>query len=250
MFIYVFGDSHSKYFQLSKQVRNVFPYPHDLSIKVMPFKGATVSGFGKRESTLNVKSNLKDIIEREKPDYICLNFGQVDLELGYFYKKYVKNENVDFERFVVMQVETYMEFVTELLNTVPCVVKGLNLPALCFDSSKAISYTKKIITENIREPEVSSKVLSEMKGNFPSDYERTQMLLYYNCILKSNCEQKGIPYFDINDNLINNDNGLLDLKFIPAGKDHHIVDSLQVRDMHISKLINRIFKYQVLKNDH
>jgi lysophospholipase L1-like esterase len=249
MFVYVFGDSHSKYFQLTKQVKNVYHYPADLSVKVMSFKGATVSGFGKRESTLNVKLHLKDIIKEEQPDHICLNFGQVDLELGYFYKKYVKSENVNFEDFVSKQVTTYLEFVKELSNVIPCVVKGLNLPALCFDSDKAINYTKRIITENIADPVVAGKVLSKMKANFPSDYERTQMLLHYNNILKSSCEKEGIPYFDINDSLKNNDSGLLDIKFIPANRDHHIVDSLQVRHMHISKLINSILKYQIMKHE-
>jgi len=39
---------------------------------------------------------------------------------------------------------------------------------------------------------------------------------------------------------ISNQDGMVDTKFIPVKQDHHLVDSIFIRSLHIEKLINCI----------
>jgi len=37
--------------------------------------------------------------------------------------------------------------------------------------------------------------------------------------------------------------GLVDLKYIPAGQDHHLVDSLYIRSLHLKQLLHGMLSF-------
>lgn len=241
MKIKVFGDSHSKYFHVNRQLTRINPNIAGHQIGVEIFKGATVGGFGKRESTLNVKEFINKNYLENDIDFYIFNFGQVDLELGYFYKRYIKKESIKFSDFITAQASTLVSWILGNMDVEKCVVKGVNVPVLCFDQNKAINYTKRIITENLIDSKSIDEALSDMKKTFPNDLERTQMALRYNHELASQCKNAGLMYFDINHALVDTDSKVVQSKYMPASLDHHLVDSVEVRALHINTLLNCIY---------
>lgn len=242
MKIKVFGDSHSKYFNVNRQLTRVNPNIAGHQVAVEIFKGATVGGFGKRESTLNVKEFISNNYLENDVDFYIFNFGQVDLELGYFYKRYIKKESVNFSEFVMAQSSTLINWIVGNMDVEKCIVKGVNVPVLCFDQNKAINYTKRIITENLTDSNSIDEALDNMKKTFPNDLERTQMALRYNQGLENQCANAGLKYFDINSSLVDRVRKVVQSKYIPASLDHHLVDSVEVRSLHVNALLNCIYK--------
>lgn len=58
---------------------------------------------------INFSNKINDVL-------ICLKFGQVDLEYIYYYKKYVKKENINIEDFTNELINIYLNFINKLDN--------------------------------------------------------------------------------------------------------------------------------------
>lgn len=83
--IQVFGDSHSIYFQVNNKLLFHAPWIKKFNIEVNSIPASTIVGFGKKRSKLNVKSLIDEKKDNNKINLFA--FGQVDLELGYYYRK-------------------------------------------------------------------------------------------------------------------------------------------------------------------
>lgn len=229
----IVGDSHAKYFGVTPQVKTLVPSLSGVDVQLEELRGATISGFGKRESTLNAKRVVTDLLEAQSPDVAILNFGQVDLELGLPFRQFVREDEVSVERHLVRFVETYQDFVSSLGSGRPrVVVKGCNLPVLCRDRRKALHYTRRIISENVSDPQEQAAVLARMRRDFPDDTARTAITEQFNGMLEGAMDGVGAAYFDLNERLRDPATGLVAAEFIPSGRDHHLVDSITVRAMH------------------
>lgn len=247
MKIFVFGDSHSLYFGLTEQVKRYSKHNLDgIDIKNYVYTGGTINGFGKRDSTLGLYDKVMTEVNSFKPDFVCIGFGQVDLELGYYYKKYVKCEDFEFSDWIISTLEIYSGFIKKL--DVPVIIKGLNPPVLISSRGKAINYTKRIITENISDEQKASFVLDKMKAQFPSDLYRKNMTNVFNKHLENMCLANGWKYFDLHEELTDKNTGMVSSIFIPTKPDHHLVDSIYVRTSFIDKLLDNVESQLVGEN--
>ncbi|QEP42034.1 hypothetical protein D5085_02090 [Ectothiorhodospiraceae bacterium BW-2] len=210
--------------------------PKNFVIDNNVIRASTIKGFGKRESTLNTAKIIQKKLAEAKFDGFVFCFGQVDIELGYYYSIFVKREFIDFDMYVSDIVGVYMDFLKSL-NLVydRVLIKGINVPVLVYDKKKSIGYTKKIITENVNSDDDAKNIFTAMLNKFPNGKKRTKMHLDFNVYLKKQCVLNGFGYFDINDSILKY-NGLIDEKYIPTGQDHHISDTLFVRKIHIEKI--------------
>lgn len=240
MKISVFGDSHAVYFGLTEQVKSYSVHNFaNIDFDVNVYQGGTIGGFGKRNSTLGINEKIIEKLSEFNPDYICFAFGQVDLELGYYYKKYVKGEIISFKEWVCEIVASYFEFIAKF--DYPVIIKGMNPPAIIASRGKALNYTKRIISENVKDNDEAERISQTLKENFPTDIERVMMSNYFNEVLKSYSEKENVTYFDICDYLTDS-NGMLDVKYIPAKFDHHLTDSVHVRVLHVNAMLSSIQK--------
>lgn len=239
--VLVFGDSHTVYFG---DARQVFGYNNDyknISVECHVKHGAAIAGFGKRQSTMNVKQQILDRLATNNYNFLVLNFGQVDIELGLFYRKFVKNENLSFETHVDNIIKIYLDFIKSLpFDKKNILVKGINLPALCYSKPKWLDYINRIITENIVDTDEINLISEKMSHFYLDDHTRTNMNLLFNEKLKCELKKINVDYGDINDNLIDVNTGLISLDFIPCRLDHHLVDSVGVRNYHWNFLKNFI----------
>jgi len=208
-----------------------------------------ISGFGKRKSSLNSREIFVKEVNQFKPNVLCFALGQVDIELGYYYKKVVKGDDIDFNSFALALVDTYIKNTIALINELgidlhKVIFKGINLSVLTNSRMKAVNYTSRIITENISDRDSILEYKKKLNAAFPSSLERSYYHLKFNKALQEAAIASGMKYFDINSLVEDKDNkGLVDLKYIPAGQDHHLVDSLYIRSLHLKQLLHGMLSF-------
>lgn len=246
--VLVFGDSHTVYFGDARQVFGYNDSYMKLNIDCNVKHGAAIAGFGKRQSTTNVKNKLLEVLKTNSHDYLLLNFGQVDVELGLFYRKFIKNENISFNMHCQNIIRIYIEFIQSLpFEKNDILVKGINLPVLCYSKSKWLDYINRIITENIVDPSEVNLISKKMEDFYLCDHSRTNMALLFNETLKSELSKINVEYGDINEELLDESTGLISTNFIPCRMDHHLIDSVGVRNYHWNLLNSFVVKRATTK---
>ncbi|QIV88312.1 SGNH/GDSL hydrolase family protein [Glutamicibacter mishrai] len=238
----VVGDSHTEYFGITNQLRTINKSLRGITCYNKVIHGATVSGVGKLTSTLNVGSDIPKWIKNAKPDFLVLNLGQVDIELGIPFRQYVQGSTSPMSELIDQFVAAYFRYIETLdMPNSRIIIKGINLPTLCYDRDKAIKYITRIVTERFTDSsdDLSKRhsVVQNLKNSYASDILRTELAFRFNSILKGACNELGYGYFDINAHLLDPESGTISPKFVPTGFDHHIIDSLDVRDLHWRELL-------------
>lgn len=245
--ILVMGDSHSKFLNVSNEMKDAYPNFRGIDTKVISLSGATISGFGKRESTLSSREKFYDAVGVFKPDYICFALGQVDLELGYYYKTIVKNKVININDYVRDLSFHYFKNVISICEDIgfpldKIIFKGVNLSTLTESRQKAINYTARIISENITDKGEISGYTKSLKDEFPVNSIRNMVHNNFNFHLKKLSIKNNSKYFDVNNEVKDKDTGNIRKEFLPAFNDHHLVDSLYVRGLHLQKILDSIVR--------
>lgn len=115
------------------------------------------------------------------------------------------------------------------------IIKGINLPTLCYDRYKAIKYITGIVTERFTDStdDLSKRqsVVQDPKNTYASGTLRTELALKFNSKLLNTCDELSYAYFDINSYLMDSESGMISPKFVPTAFDHHIIDGLEMRDL-------------------
>ncbi|QXQ08975.1 hypothetical protein [Paeniglutamicibacter sp. Y32M11] len=238
----IVGDSHAQYFNITNQLRVVNHSLRGINAVTKAVSAATVTGVGRLSSTLGLGSDIPRWLESYEPDFAVFNLGQVDVELGVPFRQYVLGDEESVEDRLKFFISTYVDYLDGLdIDSNKIIVKGVNLPVLCYDRAKSVKYIMRILTERFADTEVDKErrasVLKNLTETYTSDVMRTDLALHYNSMLASACAERGFGYFDINEQLMDEKLGMIDPRFIPSKFDHHIVDSLEVRSMHWNWLI-------------
>lgn len=243
-FAHVFGCSHSAYFHSAdlvlKRLRSVMDVPR---VAGEAIQAASVMGFRPQASTLDTKA----IVSRAaaEADRLVLAFGQVDLELGYYYRRVIKREEIDPVRFIEDLVGHYAGFIETLpVSRERIAVKGVNLTVL-EDREFTFKYTRRIIFDEKSGSAPKTKRarhamrVALKQALLPTDVQNA-MHLAYNSLLADWAAGAGVRYFDINHAIARRDAGGLrnpelglDPDFAPAGFDHHIADTIGIRALHL-----------------
>lgn len=241
----IVGDSHTQYFGISNQLRNTEQALRGVRAACKAISASTIAGVGKVDSTLKLGEDVHRWVAEVRPDYLVLNLGQVDIELGIPFRQFVKNDIKPHAHWIKYFINQYLDFLETIqLNREQIIIKGINIPVLCYDHSKAIKYISRIITERFtddaRDAERRSIIHDQLKDKYPSDIIRTEISLEFNRQLKSACIEHNYLYFDINDKLKSPDSITINPRFVPAKFDHHIIDTLETRGMHWNSLITTV----------
>ena len=111
MIIKIFGDSHSRIF---KKI-NLNKY----NINVDSISGASLSGLFNQNSQLQVKNKIIDYLQNNKPSFLILKFGQVDIDLQYYFKIVMKNQKINKEIYIKNMITNYIKFINEISKIYP-----------------------------------------------------------------------------------------------------------------------------------
>lgn len=249
MKILVFGSSSTRNFQLTDELKHINPDFRDFEIKAIAMSGATITGFGKRNSSLNVRDNLIKAFHDFNPDYLCFALGQTDIELGIYYKRVVKMQEIDISDFIQETTKNYIQYINDITNELKIsnekiLIKGVNPPVITKYRTKSINYTAREILRNDFPISEKKQYKDKLKSIYPSVYERYNNHKNFNLEIKKTSKKHGIEkYFDIDDIVEDKNNPIhVRSEFIAAGMDHHIIDSLFIRECFIRRLIQTIYQ--------
>ena len=234
--ISIFGDSHATRFAVSGQMQACEPLLKRFDVNLKSFSGGTITGFGKRASTLGLAEKIEEAL-RPSDAAVVFAFGQVDVELGYFYRRVVKGLDLDFAAFAEELVEGYMAFIGRYADRHRVYVKGINPSVLAFFRRKAINYTSRIITENVTEPAEKARALEALKRVYPAPAEAARNHALFNHLLACAAARAGHVYFDLSGYLSDPATGLIRPEFAPEAFDHHVPATLAVHMAHWRPLL-------------
>ena len=241
--ILIFGDSHMRFFTDTPMIKRATKELSDLvSFNCSVIHGASVIGLGRRQTHLNVR----EIIESSSSiESVCvLNFGQVDLELGYFYRRVVKKESLNYYDWIESLIEAFLSFVHDIKPLFKViVVKGVNPPAIK-NTDLMVTYASRIVLENLSHEPERKDSLNHLRKIMPDVLTRTLVAKHFNRLLQQSMNGVDVLYFDILDDLID-DNGIISDKFVPANFDHHLADSLYLRKLHRISLVKVLTPYLI-----
>jgi hypothetical protein len=206
--IKVFGDSHSRIFKKCNIVNHV--------IDCENISGATLAGLPKRISTLDVKNRMINYLKNNKPNFLILKFGQVDIDLSYYYKIVVKKEKIDKSKYIQNLLSCYERFIVEVSEYIDkkrIIIFGINPPSLVKKESCYI-YTSKIVLNK-------NKNLSDLlRDKIESIQERTYFSKLFNIQLEKMCCKNDIKFIEVFDEFLNSENIVADM--FTNNNDHHL----------------------------
>lgn len=224
--IKVFGCSHSRIFKKIKI--------NDYSINCEAISGATLSGLPKKISTLSVKNRIISYLKNNEPSFLILKFGQVDIDLKYYYRLVVKGESLEKHEYIQQLLLCYDKFISEILPYIDkskVIIFGINPPAL-IDKEACFEYTSKIILENQKE------LYDLLKKSIKSIEERTSFSRDFNEKLNEMCISRGIKYTEVFNEFLNSNNIVSNT--FTKNNDHHL-KGIESDQSHF-KETNNLFK--------
>ncbi|WP_027178147.1 tetratricopeptide repeat protein [Maridesulfovibrio bastinii] len=197
--------------------------------------GATITGIGSSKSKLGLFEKIKKFAIENKPQYVVLKFGQGDIEFGYYYRKFLKNESdLDYVQFCEFLIETYQKRILILQELTNVIVHGIDLPSL-IERKKCAKNTVDVITKDkVYEGDLS--LFDELVAVQPSISERTAISLRFNSMLKDMCHRIGCFYADTEDIFLAEDGKTIDVYYQPDF-DHHYKTTARIKEKSIDKVL-------------
>lgn len=234
--IAVFGDSHAALFFRGgltyPQLGIPRPVPYDV-VRGGVITGGSVAGFRPGDSKLDVKGKV--LAQLPRLTHLVLAFGQVDLELGYYYRLAVKGEQTTPEEYVAWLAKIYRTYLEDL-ETGDCRValKGVN-PTALVPKGFAARYVSRIVLR-AGESDPAAAVAAVTPYILRQD-DQNAMHYAFNATLRGIARDLDMAYFDLVDALTepNPTRGgpprLSDLHR-RAADDHHVANTVWVRRRH------------------
>jgi hypothetical protein len=237
MDIFCFGDSHSKYFKKcntltwSGVLSNTAP-------KVTAFDSvaASAKGFAAGpKSRFAYKKFMRDF-EANAPEFVCLAYGQVDAEVGYYFRKYVQGSTATPEDDLGSVYDAYIAMANETVPARPIVFKGPNPSTLRIDT-QLLNYIYRRLVVRISKESERTDIWNRMNDDPPVYQEHARINVIANTLLREKVEKAGHVFFDIRAETEDPDHpGMARWEFVPAESDVHLTDSYHVRRAYAEKL--------------
>lgn len=228
--IHVLGDSHSRFFNPTRFFLGRIGMVGEPTYSVVaePIHGAAVAGFRPKLSTLDVKARIREATA--EASHVILAFGQVDLELGYYYRLAVKKETWEPSAYVSWLLQVYEDFLADLsLSGTSVALKGVNLTALR-PRPFAVRYVSRIVS--VHEHGSPRERDRMVVGHLLDEAGQNDMHLAFNAGLRQVAESRGVGYFDLVEETSGEGAHALRDEFLTATFDHHLADTVPVRRMH------------------
>ncbi|MCT4610952.1 MAG: hypothetical protein N4A70_17325 [Pelagimonas sp.] len=236
MKILAVGDSHTRRFTPGTNSRLDLPF----ELRVKGISGASAWGLAKGSGTTGADRKIQRNIRIAGPDlsHIVFCFGQVDVEAGFIFRRFVRQEELTFSEFCNMVVPRYLAYCKTYQDRAAVVIKGLNASALPNQDMTLRYLFRELRLKALGDDGIAA--FDRLKAGLPDYAERAQMNLEYNARLEYECAKEGLPYFDINAGLVDG-TGLIRDEFLGFdGSDNHVIESLAVSNLHMHALIELV----------
>ena len=215
--ISLFGDSHTLCFVgLSiKYDKHLLINENDKNflIKNINQDSVSITGLSNNDSKLKYNTTILNNINSNINNYYVFKLGQVDVEYVYYYKLFVKKENINIIDFYSKTVDKYILFL-QSLPTKNILVCGINLTSWR-DIKSYFKYLSYIINIDVN-------TVSELLKDFTL-FEKQKNHLLFNNILEKKCIENNIKYFDLTNECCNISDNEISVKneYLDVCEDHH-----------------------------
>lgn len=183
----LFGDSYIGMFSLVDSSKSA------TAINITKYKGATASGVGKtlHENRLDAEQKIQRSKGRVKA--LIFNFGQVDVHLSFYYKRYIENKELETERIV----KSYVDFAATVGGDVDCpriVLAVYPCPVLDKDVLRGLLIYHVITDEDALSVDPNDHTFTRAF--------RAKLLADFNSALEKECKARGVIFLSINDQIL------------------------------------------------
>jgi hypothetical protein len=207
--IHIFGDSHVRTFFGRFNKINMTNYTIYNEFK----SAVSISGINNFESKTGYGNYIYDYITNKNiNDIFVFKLGQVDIETIFYYKIYIKKENITFNDFINNLLKQYINYIKKIinLNYKNIIITSTNLPI----KNNFLNMIRKKINKSI------NIEYEDICKNFT----------LFNNKLEDICKVNNIYFLDLINymSIKNNNNNICLLKNDLYGKDHHIKGSEQL----------------------
>lgn len=230
MEIFCFGDSHSRYFKKS----NMLTWCGTLTattpkVTAYDYVAASAKGFAAGEKSRFAYKKFMQDVERHDANFICLAYGQVDAEVGYYYRKFVSGSTDSAEADLSMVYQAYIDMAKSVLPGKKIVFKGLN-PTTLRNDTQLLHYAFKRLTARNTSQQDRERLWDRLGGASLDAAEHARINELANEILSTMTIAAGHGFFDIRDVASDpKSSGQADWSFVPAESDVHLTDCLRIR---------------------
>lgn len=241
MEICCFGDSHTRYFKKSNLLKWT-GFLTSTSPKIIAFDyiAASAKGFAAgAKSRFTHKKFMTDLTARN-PSFVCLAYGQVDAEVGFYYRQFVTEKSSSAEADLSAVFDAYVVTAKQALAGRRVVFKGLN-PSTLRDDISLQEYVYRRTTKDISDKNLRQTIKDRIEASGLNSKDHGEINCIANDLLKERVEKAGMGFFDIRASTEDPTTpGLASWAYIPADMDVHLVDSCEVRVAYQSELFERI----------
>lgn len=173
----IFGDSFAKMFRLIEHER----------LRVKGYKGITAKGLARpgNSSAGDIQRELRRMRSLQE---VMFNFGQVDVYFSYYYKTYKMEEPIDLDDIA----REYVRFVAQLDTRARKTIMGI-YPSVPHDEYQRTTLCKYAI--------VDEEVAEKIPDHDISLQVRQERVRRFNRVLKTTCEECGIDFADLFEDL-------------------------------------------------
>lgn len=215
--ITLFGDSHTLCFVgLSIRANKyllIDKYDNKILIKNRNRDSVSITGLSNNDSKLKYNTTIYNNVNNSVNDYYMFKLGQVDVEYIYYYKLFVKKENINIIDFFTKTVDNYLSFLQSISNK-NIIVCGINLTSWTH-IKYYINYLSYIINIDVN-------IVSELLKDFTL-LEKQKNHLLFNNILEKKCIENNIKYFDLTNECCDIRHNEISVKkeYLNVNNDHH-----------------------------
>lgn len=203
--VYYLGDSHVRYFKKAAKVGLLAPY----ELTGVEVGGATAVGMRNPNSKTDAIGRFRKWISGKSREAVVLfHLGEVDCGYVIWYRADKYDEPVELQ--MKNSIDAYFEFIDELigLGFRRIVITGATLPTITDD-------------DQIGEVVVKRSAITATQK------ERTDLTREYNRALRAEAERRGLPYVDVDQDVLDPATGVVDDRMRnPNPEDHHMNGSL------------------------
>lgn len=239
MDIFCFGDSHARYFKKASTLSWAGITSGSVPrVIAFDYVAASAKGFAAGESSRFAYKKFCRDFERHQPEYVCMAYGQVDAEVGYYFRRYVKGFTGSAEADLASVYDAYIAMAEATIPLRPLVFKGPN-PSTLRIEAQLLNYAYRRLVARISKSAEREAIWNHMSANPPTTAEHAAINRTVAELLKAKVEKAGHLYFDIRsaveDGLVP---GMAKWDYIPAESDVHLCDSFYARQAHATRLFD------------
>ncbi len=156
---------------------------------IFSITGASAAGLPKLSSTYGLFAKIQATMEILRPKITFLNFGQVDVEIGIYYKNIIKDEYIVAADFFENIVDGYVAYTRNLSERV-CLLP-IGLPSIENDEA-ARRVVERAILHNVEDLQQRQEATEKLRKTYPTYEQRIKYASLYNALLFDKARKYGV----------------------------------------------------------